>query len=416
MEVEYIFKYVKILVLFGNERKRTMNCQCGSGIPLEDCHNDNDVNKIRKSLRVRVLPEETTEDRVATFFSLAPQNFESASFRGTLKLQVTDTPAGRLLYPLFIKNANRCLRPITIDGQTFVWDEENEYVSIPCMLTPIHFGEITFKSKDIRRNNFLTGGLTVTCEIKTSGNPFDSVFAMEMKGEEIALYHHTSKENEQLIRESGFFKGSKWNLQGTNELTEVHYIYFTNIPKIEDSFDLFDIGMADKGTDLVIITDNGEKEIIEVYRDNPINRPAALKVWIDWNLISTNHLILHNDQASHLNPTEVGTYSWWEVFMPYIFRVPVKVNSNLNHTYNRKKNEYKLRYGPNFLNANGFLAALGSDLHGLRINWCEKRTPRSIARPSDFGKLDRDWVKVWENNFTRLVSTVLEKLLMKVNN
>lgn len=387
-------------------------CQCGSGFQKEKCHNTDDINKIRKSLRVSVLPKESDMDRVTTFFPLRSLDFSNASYTGILKFQLASTPAGHIIYPLFVKKANRGLRPLTIDGQIIVYDDSVEMVSIPCMLTPIHFGELIFHSKDIKAGSFSIGEATVKCEIRTKGNPFESVFSMEMKGEQIALYHHTSKENEKLILETGYFKSSKWNIQGTNELTNFHNVYFTNIPKVEDEYDLFEIGMCDKGTDLSIITDNNETEVIEVYRENPLNRPAALKVWVDWNLISTNHLILHNDKASHLAPTLLGTFSWWEIFMPFIFRVPVKLNSFLRHTNNRKKNEYRLNYGPEFYKTNGFSAALGTDLHGLKINWSEVRIPRTQARQSDYGELDNEWVNIWKNNFTKLVDSTLEEMLL----
>lgn len=388
-----------------------VNCKCGSGIQKEKCHNEDDENKIRKSLRVGILSDET--ERVTTFFPLRPMDFPKTSFEGLLKFQLASTPAGKILYPLFIKKGANCIRPITIDGQTIIYDDKVEIVSIPCMLTPIHFGEIIFYSKNVKKNKFTTGGLFTKCEIRTNGNPFESVFAMEMKGDQIALYHHTSKENESLILESGYFKGSKWNLQGTNELPDFHNIYFTNILKIQDNFDLIEIGMCEKGTSLSIITDNNKTEMIEVYRENPLNRPASLKVWVDWNLISTNHLILHNDKYSHLSPSLLGTYSWWEVFTPFIFRVPIKRNSNLRYTYNRKKNEYRLNYGPNFYRTNGFSAALGTDLHELKINWSEIRVPHPIERASDYGMLDNEWVEIWNNNFTKLVSTMLEDLFSK---
>jgi hypothetical protein len=389
------------------------NCKCGSGIPKEKCHNEDDENKIRKSLRIGIFSEDKIKGRVTTFFPLDPKEFTKASFSGLLKFQLASTPAGLIIYPLFIKNGGRCIRPLTIDGQIIIYDDKVEIVSIPCMLTPIHFGEIIFYSKDVRGDNFSSGGYLVQCEIRTKGNPFESVFAVDMMGDRIALYHHTSIENEKLILKSGYFKGSKWNLQGTNELPDFHNIYFTSIPKIKDNFDLFEIGMCDKGTDLSIISDNNETEIIEVYRENPLNRPAPLKVWVDWNMISTNHLILHNDKSSHLSPTIIGTYSWWEVFTPFIFRVPIKANTYLTHTYNPKKNEYRLNFGPNFHRTNGFSAALGTDLYGLKINWCEIRTPRSQDRPSDYGILDDEWVEIWKNNFTKLVNTLLEKIFFK---
>lgn len=327
--------------------------------------------------------------------------------------QVASTPAGNIIYPLFVKNGGRCLRPLTIDGQIIISDDKVEITQISCMLTPIHFGQIKFHSEKIKEDKFSNGGYLVECEVVSSGNPFESLFAMEMIGERIALYHHTTKESEKLILESGVINGSKWNIKGTNEHPDFHNIYFTNIPKIEDRHDLFEIGMAEEGTELSIITDDNVIETIEVYRENPLNRPAALKVWVDWHLISTNHLILHNQDSSHLTPTMIGTFSWWEVFTPSIFRVPVKKKTHLKHTYNKKKNEYKLNYGPNFQETNGFSAALGTDLHGLKINWVEERIPRITDKPNDYGMLDQEWVEIWNNNFTRLTNTLLENMLMK---
>jgi hypothetical protein len=389
------------------------NCLCGSGLPIEECHKENDPNKIRKLLRYSFFLSNKDNERVSSFFPLRNAGFLNASYNGVLRFQLAQTPAGIIIYPLFLKKGDRCIRPLTIDGLAIVKDEKDELISVTCMLTPIHHGTIIFHTKDVKRDNFIEGSFYVNCEIKTGGNPFESVFAMEMNGERIALYHHTSEENEKLILSSGYFKGSKWSIQGTNELSEYHNIYFTSIPKIQDGFDLFEIGMCEKGTDLSIITDNNEVEVIEVYRENPLNRPSSLKVWIDWKLISTNHLILHNDKGSHLSPTMLGTFSWWEVFMPYIYRVPVKVNSYLKHTYNKKKNEYRLNYGPNFYKTNGFSAALGTDLHDLKVIWSEVRMPRAKLRPSDFGRLDPEWVEIWNNNFTnKIVNSLFYELIL----
>lgn len=61
------------------------------------------------------------------------------------------------------------------------------------------------------------------------------------------LFHHTTAEAVEAINASGHFRGSRWNVQGTRELKNVEYAYFTSLPKIASEQDLARIAMASSG-------------------------------------------------------------------------------------------------------------------------------------------------------------------------
>ncbi|SPF42546.1 hypothetical protein SBF1_2630004 [Candidatus Desulfosporosinus infrequens] len=53
--------------------------------------------------------------------------------------------------------------------------------------------------------------------------------------------------------------------------------------------------MANKGTRLGVLTDRGEVQELEIYRDNPLSRCGTLKVWVEPDMLDPNPLILHVD-------------------------------------------------------------------------------------------------------------------------
>lgn len=61
------------------------------------------------------------------------------------------------------------------------------------------------------------------------------------------LFHHTTNDAVEAINSSGHFRGSRWNVQGTRELKNVEYAYFTSLPKISSDEDLTKIAMASSG-------------------------------------------------------------------------------------------------------------------------------------------------------------------------
>ncbi|MFW8602561.1 hypothetical protein ACOHYD_13920, partial [Desulfobacterota bacterium M19] len=222
----------------------------------------------------------------------------------------------------------------------------------------------------------------------------------------------TSETNANLIHESSIIKGSKWNLQGTEELAHCHFIYFTDLFKINDIFDLLEIGMADKGTTIKLCSDDGKQiEEFEVYREEAGNRTHTLSIWVDPELISPPPLILHEP-----NTFSGSEYSWWEIFHNSIFRVPVKLNSYLPLKYIGEQ-EYLLETSESLIPVEGFLAGHGMDMLSMRIILSEPK-PENHPRKdnltnADIGKLDDFWVETWGKNLSVLAAGILLKSLPK---
>lgn len=90
------------------------------------------------------------------------------------------------------------------------------------------------------------------------------------------LYHHTDTDSADAILESGHFRGSAWNIQGTiKKLTNVHYVYFTSLARVTSDDDLKRIAMATNGL-IPLTRTNAPKDImwLKVYRASMYFRTA----------------------------------------------------------------------------------------------------------------------------------------------
>lgn len=129
------------------------------------------------------------------------------------------------------------------------------------------------------------------------------------------LFHHTTAQAASAIRQSGHFRGSRWNIQGSKRLTNVEYAYFTSLPKITSRKHLERIAMASNGA-LHLITTNGlpphDVVRIEVYRESTLNRRHGIPVRVPAEAIAPQHVWRHDalDQPTY-----------YEVSHPAIFRV-----------------------------------------------------------------------------------------------
>jgi hypothetical protein len=143
----------------------------------------------------------------------------------------------------------------------------------------------------------------------------------------IPLYHHTNKKSHDLILQSKYFKSSPWNFQGSNEkvLENVHYTYFTCLDSITTQDDLAQIAMASSGK-LILLKDNGSANnpndlvILDVYRENTINRTHPIKKLIPVSLLASNHLIKH---------FPMGEPVYFQVVNQFIYRVGLHPNQFL---------------------------------------------------------------------------------------
>lgn len=131
----------------------------------------------------------------------------------------------------------------------------------------------------------------------------------------ITVFHHTTAETVGLIKDSGHFRGSEWNIQGTRKLENVCYPYFTTLPRIRFDADLERIAMSSRGCVELLGTGLPPVRLsLPVYRENTQNRTSTLKVRLPVGLISPVHLRLFDPDVSY-EP------SYYEVVQPEIVRV-----------------------------------------------------------------------------------------------
>jgi hypothetical protein len=116
------------------------------------------------------------------------------------------------------------------------------------------------------------------------------------------LFHHTTEGARSSIRSDRHFRGSRWNVQGTKTLSNVEYVYFTDLDKIRTDADLKRIAMASDGV-LHLLTTNGTvpQDVIplKVYRQSTCDRQYTLRIRVPAQCIASQHVWRHdaNDQA-----------------------------------------------------------------------------------------------------------------------
>ena len=133
----------------------------------------------------------------------------------------------------------------------------------------------------------------------------------------LALYHVTNNAAFAAIKSSRELRSSRWNLQGTRELTNVSYVYLTSLAKIGSEEDLRRIAMASDGMIKFQTTSGRAREDtmeLKVYRENTSRRTASLPVTVASTILSPPHLLLHRP---------IGD-AYYEVIGPEIYRVGVQ--------------------------------------------------------------------------------------------
>jgi len=139
----------------------------------------------------------------------------------------------------------------------------------------------------------------------------------------LPLYHHTTKEVVEVIKRSGHFIGSRWNIQGSKKLLNVDYVYFTTLPSIQSDQDLVEIAMASDGL-VHFLPTNGTppKDVvsINVYRESTLNRNSTISMHVRADLLSPQHIWSHSPR---------GGAAYYEISRPAIFRVGIMPGARL---------------------------------------------------------------------------------------
>jgi hypothetical protein len=140
-------------------------------------------------------------------------------------------------------------------------------------------------------------------------------------GIDLKLHHHTGDVTLPLIHASGHVRGSTWNFQGTRELANVSYAYFTSLPSVSSEAHLRAMAMSSTGTLSLRVDGNpGARPdlVLDVYRESTRNRTATLTLWVPGEGVSTPHVWKHTGLAVH-----------YEVAHPWVQRVGLQRGENL---------------------------------------------------------------------------------------
>lgn len=210
------------------------------------------------------------------------------------------------------------------------------------ILFDISFGYLSkaiFKNSDYVRS-FEDGSQLFRCELLMPDDAGE--YAIGKAGKDanwnikIELFHHTKPDAKQAIIESGKFIGSKWNVQGSNEIEKSDHVYFTPLHEIKTNEDLERIAMSQEGH-IKLLRDNFDPPDIlfpdwkekykddilamEVYRDNKENRTATLDCMVPAHYVSPHHILKHSPS---------GQSVYYEISTPFIHRVQIKKGACLN--------------------------------------------------------------------------------------
>ena len=144
------------------------------------------------------------------------------------------------------------------------------------------------------------------------------------KAPEITLYHHTTAMSKAKIIESGAFRLSPWNIQGTDvQVKNVGYVYLTALDRIVCEDDLKCIAMSSDEViymnvdgfnppAVVDLIDHSAQILpLKVYRGRTEDRTETLAFQVDASLLAPQHLLLHTGDLP----------MWYEVVNPFTQRV-----------------------------------------------------------------------------------------------
>ncbi|MCW5793403.1 MAG: hypothetical protein KIS97_03600 [Nitrospira sp.] len=159
---------------------------------------------------------------------------------------------------------------------------------------------------------------------------------------QLRLFHHTHEEAAASIRSSQEFWSSAWNFQGTRKLTNISYVYFTDLESIQSDQDLADIAMSPKRK-LYFIRDGAQapqalpphwratplaKDVLEleVYWSSPEKRDQVIEIFVDADLLSPTHMLRHE-----------AVPVWREMILPSVYRVGVEPGTTIRFSEDQLK-------------------------------------------------------------------------------
>lgn len=307
----------------------------------------------------------------------------SKKYNGFVKCRLIHSKNDSLIFPdqIYIPKGGQefyWIQPLTVLANLLIEDKENKVVH--CMFhSDISAGNtlrVDFSNKDWVTNydddsslfRCIINGPEALLDYVTGTGYFDKDTPF------LKLYHHTLPNFKSIILKEGLLKTSRWNIQGTKTLNNIHYGYFTCLDCIRKPSDLKQIAMASEGH-ISLTLDNSNipalvtaKDMetykssilnIPVYRENTLNRTATLEFVVAANILSPKHV------WKHLPTNE---FVFYEICMPFIYRVGMEPQSPIcfsNMVIQKQNHTKKMNYQ---------VVGVATSLKGLEAPFDEENT------------------------------------------
>jgi hypothetical protein len=297
---------------------------------------------------------------------------------GLVKLKMIHRSVGTILLPdvIVVGKGEHWAQPLFVMPPTLAFLDGDAIVRVPlAVIDPTHRNpqgldcRVEFSCRDLVAS-LPDRSQVYRCRIFTDQKPSELSIGRALLrpdgGVNLRVFHHTTDSALGSIRSSGHVRGSPWNYQGTRQLTNVAYAYFTSLPRISSEAELQRIAMASGGKlAFRLDTNHGPTPdlVLDVYRASTRDRQARLKLWVPAEVISTPHIWQH-----------AGHAVYYEVVHPWTFRVGLNPGQNLEFA--------GAEATPDPASLRGFdYAVLGdcTNVAGLRAPFDEENTTQTFA-------------------------------------
>lgn len=198
----------------------------------------------------------------------------------------------------------------------------------------------------------------------------------------IYLYHHTKSEFKDLIYKGSYFKCSSWNYQGTRELQNFNYCYFTSLPQLLKPNDLKRVAMSIDEQLSLRLDKSGKILTIKVYRESTENRTDAIEMLIDSTILENKHI---------WERTMINGQVFYEFCNPFIYRIGALPGSKIYF------NEGQIDRADNIKILKYIILGDASTVPGIQAPFDEETT-ESIFKIEEFPDNDTQILKYWFEN------------------
>lgn len=268
----------------------------------------------------------------------------SMKYSGLIKIKLVHHTEFSIIVPdqLYLNDPMVWFQPQTWLPSILTKDDHNIWCQLTFDLNENLTVKANFNNSQLL-NSFSDGSFLYECEISACENlpaAASGDWCLFESRPFIKLYHHTNQDAKENIEKTQELWSSSWNIQGTKELENIGYCYFTPLSKIQSEEDLRKIAMSPQRK-LHFLRDGAEipnavpanwkktflvNDILEldVYWSSPEVRNSALSFFVDASAIAPHHVWWHRQAPA-----------WYEVVAPDILRIATAAKGKLpfNESY-----------------------------------------------------------------------------------